>query len=218
MFKVAFNKDLVEEDIIKEFNGELPRNYFELQICFSSVKRNISKGFTNLYLGMTLLDGVEDFIAKFNKEFKHINVGVLAKNDNDYLIKMAVAKSYNIRTRGLVIYVTCCMIRLFYEDNFGKLGCKNNKVLGSLEEDMFKFIIERNKECKIMDRLHCLYGYEDIDLLTKEVILAFDNFKIMNATAKRVSQAIYNIESQYAQNNIIYNTIQCLQLDKEIIE
>jgi len=216
MFKVAFGKDLPEEDIIKEFNNELPRNYFEMQVCFSSVKRSISSGFTNLYLGMTLLDGVEEFIDKFNKEFKHINVGVLVKNNNDYLIKMAVANSYNIKTRGLVIYVTCCMIRLFYEDNFGKLGCKYPDVPKYLEEDIFKFILKRNVEASKKDSLHCLYDYEDIYLLTKEVILAFDNFKIMNATAKRVAQDIYNVENKFAQNNIIYNTIQCLQLEKEI--
>ena len=216
MFKVAFSDNLPEEDIIKEFNNELPRNYFELQVCFSSVKRYMFEGFTTLYLGMTLLNGVEEFINKLHKEYENIDIDVLEKRSNDYLVKIKLSKDYPVEARGLVIYVICCIIRLFYEDNFGKLGCRNKEVIGSLEEGMFKFIIERNKECKIMDRLHCLYGYEDIDLLTKEVILAFDNFKIMNTTAKRVAQAIYNIENQYAQNNIIYNTTQCLQLGKEI--
>ena len=215
MFKVAFGKDLPEENIIKEFNNELPRNYFEMQVCFSSVKRYMFEGFATLYLGMTLLDGVEEFINKLHKEYNNINIDVLEKSNNNYLIKVDVSEDYPEKTRGLVIYVICCIIRLFYEDNFGILGWKYPDVPNYLEEDIFKFILKRNIEASKRDSLHCLYDH-DIQSFTKEAILAFDNIEIMSAVAKRIDSGESNVDSTYAQNNIIYNTIQCLQLEKEI--
>ena len=215
MFKVAFSDNLPEEDIIKEFNNELPRNYFELQVCFSSVKRYMFEGFTTLYLGMTLLNGVEEFINKLHKEYENIDIDVLEKRSNDYLVKIKLSKDYPVEARGLVIYVICCIIRLFYGDNFGILGWKYPDVPKYLEEDIFKFIIQRNIEASKRDRLHCLYDC-DIQTFTKEAILAFDNIEIMNTVAKRIDNGVSNVDSTYAQNNIIYNTIQCLQLEKEI--
>ena len=217
MFKVAFNSDMDEDYIIKEFNKVEPREHLEVQVCFSTVKGRIQNGYKDVYLAMTLLEGVEEFISKLNEEFKNINIVLLDRKQDDYLIKISVSEKYNKGlSRGITLYVVCCLIRLFYRDNFGKLGNYDIKVPEYLKEDVFKFIIKRNKECIRSDSLHCLYDYEDEDLLTKEVILAFDNIKIMNSSAKRVAEDIYNIDNKFAQNNIIYNTIQCLPVRKEI--
>ena len=221
MFKVAFGDKFTEENVIKEFNKENKRENFEMQVCFSSVKRLMFQGYMNLYLDMTLLDGVEEFIDKFNKEFNNIDISILVKGgdrncEDDYLIKIDISKDYDAESaRGIVIYLVCCLIRLFYEDNFGKLGCKNKEVIDSLEEDIFKFIIERNKECLREDRLHSLYGNGD---LTKEIILTIDNIEVMNNVAKQIKSKKYDLGFTYAQDNMIWNIVKYndVKLEKEI--